>query len=91
VFDRDAKFGGDVFGFLKASSLKPVRTSVRSPWQNGVAERWVGSWRRKRRHTVRLNHARPSAVGLGRYLESAVFTIDMLVASGLTGVEPCVG
>src|SRR5207245_9737666 len=24
-----------------------VQTSVRSPWQNGVAERWVGSCRRE--------------------------------------------
>jgi transposase InsO family protein len=56
VFDRDAKFGGDVFGFLKASGLKPVRTSVRSPWQNGVAERWVGSCRREMLdHVIPLN------------------------------------
>jgi hypothetical protein len=25
---------------------EPTRTAVRSPWQNGVAERWVGSCRR---------------------------------------------
>jgi transposase InsO family protein len=25
---------------------KPVRITFRSPWQNGVAERWVGSCRR---------------------------------------------
>jgi hypothetical protein len=24
-----------------------MRTSVRSPWQNGIAERWVGSARRE--------------------------------------------
>jgi len=24
----------------------PLRTAFRSPWQNGVAERWVGSCRR---------------------------------------------
>jgi hypothetical protein len=24
-----------------------MRTSIRSPWQNGVAERWVGSVRRE--------------------------------------------
>ena len=47
LFDRDAKFGGDVFEFLKASAMKLIRTSVRSPWQNGVAERWVGSARRE--------------------------------------------
>ncbi len=26
--------------------VNPVRTSFESPWQNGVAERWVGSCRR---------------------------------------------
>ena len=25
----------------------PVRTAYRSPWQNGVAERWIGSCRRE--------------------------------------------
>ena len=45
--DRDAKFGIEVFGFLKASGIQPLRTSVRSPWQNGIAERWVGSARRE--------------------------------------------
>jgi len=43
IFDRDRKFGAEVRAFLKASGIKSVRTSVRSPWQNGVAERWVGS------------------------------------------------
>ncbi len=47
LFDRDAKFGDEVVGFLKASGIKPIRTSVRSPWQNGIAERWVGSARRE--------------------------------------------
>ena len=26
--------------------ILPIRTAFRSPWQNGVAERWVGSVRR---------------------------------------------
>jgi len=47
VLDRDAKFGPDVIEFLKASGIKPIRTSVCSPWQNGIAERWVGSCRRE--------------------------------------------
>ena len=50
--------------FLRASGIKPVRMSVRSPWQNGVAERWVGSigremWDRviplNERHLMRLS------------------------------------
>src|SRR6516164_7111842 len=56
LFDRDTKFGGDVVEFLQASSMKPIRTSVRSPWQNGVAERWVGSVRREvLDHVIPLN------------------------------------
>src|SRR5947209_19236370 len=47
IFDRDRKFSTEVRTFLKASGIKPVRTSVRSPWQRGVAERWVGSIRRE--------------------------------------------
>ena len=56
LFDRDAKFGDDVIQFLKASGIKPVRTSVRSPWQNGIAERWVGSARREMMdHVIPVN------------------------------------
>jgi transposase InsO family protein len=46
IFDRDAKFGLDVIAAVKTMGSKPTRTSFRSPWQNGVAERWVGSCRR---------------------------------------------
>jgi len=56
LFDHDAKFGQDVFEFLRATGIKPLRTSVRSPWQNGVAERWVGSARREMLdHVIPLN------------------------------------
>jgi putative transposase len=56
LFDHDAKFGNEVLTFLKSSRLKPIRTSVRSPWQNGIAERWVGSARRELLdHIIPLN------------------------------------
>ena len=56
IFDRDRKFGAEVRTFLKASGIKPVGMSVRSPWQNGVAERWVGSIRREMLdHVIPLN------------------------------------
>ncbi|MGC2112813.1 MAG: integrase core domain-containing protein [Candidatus Korobacteraceae bacterium] len=63
IFDRDAKFGADVVATVKAMGSQPTRTGFRSPWQNGVAERWVGSVRRdlldhvivlNRRHLRRL-------------------------------------
>ncbi|MGD0736771.1 MAG: integrase core domain-containing protein [Terracidiphilus sp.] len=31
---------------VKSFGIHPKRTSFRSPWQNGVAERWVGNCRR---------------------------------------------
>ena len=56
LFDHDGKFGGDVLTFLQSSDLKPMRTSIRSPWQNGTAERWVGSARREfLDHVIPLN------------------------------------
>lgn len=40
----------------KHLEVRPVRTSFQSPWQNGVAERWVGSCRRKfLDHVIVLN------------------------------------
>jgi transposase InsO family protein len=36
-----------VVSTVKSFGIKPTRTAYRSPWQNGVAERWVGSVRRE--------------------------------------------
>ena len=47
ILDRDAKFDDSVTTFLQATGLTPKRTSVQSPWQNGTAERWIGSCRRE--------------------------------------------
>ena len=56
ILDRDSKFDTDVITFLKATGLEPKRTSVQSPWQNGIAERWVGSCRREiLDHVIVLN------------------------------------
>ena len=46
LFDRDAKFGADVVSAVREMGSQPTRTAFRRPWQNGVAERWVGSCRR---------------------------------------------
>lgn len=45
IYDRDGKFGHEVIRTLKAMGVKIVRTAYRSPWQNGIAERWVLSVR----------------------------------------------
>jgi len=46
IFDRDAKYGPEVPLAVRSLKMSPVRTSFESPWQNGVAERWVESCRR---------------------------------------------
>jgi putative transposase len=46
IFDRGHTFQGEVLETLEGLGVRPVQTAVRSPWQNGVAERWVGACRR---------------------------------------------
>lgn len=46
IFDRDAKYGREVPAAVRSLRMNPVRTSFESPWQNGVAERWIESCRR---------------------------------------------
>ncbi|MFH0900417.1 MAG: integrase core domain-containing protein [Pseudomonadota bacterium] len=63
IFDRDASFSASVVATIKSMGIKPTRTAYHCPWQNGLAERWVGSVRRElldhvvvfgERHLLRL-------------------------------------
>jgi transposase InsO family protein len=46
IFDRDGKYGVEVPAAVRSLTIVPIRTSFESPWQNGVAERWIESCRR---------------------------------------------
>ncbi len=46
IFHRDGKYGVEIPVAVRALKMNPVRTSFESPWQNGLAERWVESCRR---------------------------------------------
>ena len=46
IFDRGPNFNKKVIDTLKTFGIQSKPTSFRSPWQNGVAERWVGNCRR---------------------------------------------
>jgi putative transposase len=46
IFDRDAKYGLEVLVAVRSMAIRPIRISFRSPWQNGIAERWVESCQR---------------------------------------------
>ncbi len=47
IYDHDAKYGLEVPAAIRSMAIGCVQTSIQSPWQNGVAERWVGSCRRE--------------------------------------------
>jgi len=47
IFDLDAKYGLEVPVAVRSLKVSPVRNSMRSPWQNGIAERWIGNCRRQ--------------------------------------------
>src|SRR5215470_6516582 len=82
IFDRDAKYGLEVPAVVRSLNMCPVQTSFESPWQNGIAERWVGSFRRdlldhviaiNERHLKRLlceyvsyHHEDRTHLGLGK-------------------------
>jgi len=46
IFDREHTFQGEVLETARSLGVRPIRIAIRSPWQNGVAERFVESCRR---------------------------------------------
>ena len=68
ILDRDSIFNADVIGF------EPRRASIQAPWQNGTAERWIGSCRREfLDHMIPVNeeHLRHLIRDYVRYYEFA--------------------
>ncbi len=47
IHDNDAIFSPAVRSAIKSFGVDPKRTAFRSPWQNGTAERFVGTVRRE--------------------------------------------
>jgi hypothetical protein len=43
ALSRGFSFNSEVVGIVRNFSIEPKRTSIGSPWQNRVAERFVGS------------------------------------------------
>jgi hypothetical protein len=50
--DRDSVFSADVRCAIESMGMKVKRTVAISPWQNGVAERWIGCLRQSLLHHV---------------------------------------
>ena len=47
IYDNDTIFSDRITEAIKHVGMEPKRTALGSPWQNGIAERWVGSVRRE--------------------------------------------
>jgi putative transposase len=47
ILDNDSIFSMDVARSIAEFCIRPRRTALRSPWQNGAAERFVGTVRRE--------------------------------------------
>jgi Transposase and inactivated derivatives len=56
IYDNDAIFSSTITKVIDDLGLRPQRTAFQSPWQNGTAERFVGTVRRELLdHVVVLN------------------------------------
>jgi len=59
IFDRGCNFNFSVVETIRSFGIEPKRTSIQSPWQNGVAERFIVSCRRDLLdHVIVLNERR---------------------------------
>ena len=56
IFDNDTIFSAEATRSISGFGIRPRRTDFRSPWQNGTAERFVGTVRRELLdHVIVLN------------------------------------
>jgi transposase InsO family protein len=69
VYDNDAIFSSAITEMIEELGLHPERKALRSPWQNGTAERFVGTVRRELLdHVVVLHEAHLTRL-LREYIE----------------------
>jgi transposase InsO family protein len=47
IHDNDSIFSDRVLDWIEQLGIEPKASALRSPWQNGLAERWIGTVRRE--------------------------------------------
>jgi len=64
ILDNDTIFSEAVLNTMRNIGIAPKKTAIRSPWQNGIAERWVRTYKddflrhvivRDEKHLLRLS------------------------------------
>ncbi len=69
IHDRDKNFRAGVPGWFQATGILPIQIGFRSPWQNGIAERWVKSLKTELLdHVVVMNEAHARRL-IGDYVD----------------------
>jgi hypothetical protein len=67
--DRDAKFTAAFDAVLTAADVRIIRTPVRVPRANAIAERWISSARRECLDRMLITGERHLRLVLGEYVE----------------------
>ena len=69
IHDRDKNFRAGVPGWFQAAGILPIQIGFRSPWQNGIAERWIKSLKTELLdHVVVMNEAHARRL-IGDYVD----------------------
>ena len=69
IHDRGSNFSASVRETMKSIGIESKRTSFRSPWQNGVAERWVGNCRMELMNHVIILNPKHADILLAEYVQ----------------------
>jgi transposase InsO family protein len=69
IRDRDAKYTAAVDAMFADAEIRTIRTPVRAPRANAIAERWIGTLRRECLDHTLITGSRHLAAVLQEYVE----------------------